>query len=310
MEQLYSQLNQNIFSSSANRSSWFHQSFNFKSPNLEAIKTYYFQGCNIALKGANPTRLDQWLVTIPPEFAGFAAEGISTGLTILDYATPWRRYRLQAFLTGPGAPHIYMACAGAGLAFAWFHHFSRWPLDLLDSILRWFVFDGYGFNEGVINWDLYGKKQARPITLVGYEYRAFDHGLGRSIWFKMDADVTQIPHTIKTFDHTRQGDLWKGVGIACSLAGGVTRPAIETLKSAAGPYQSRLAQGAVCAAHARQVGGNPVEHTDLACRILCGMPAEDAANIALTALDNLPPDGNNPAYEIWMQRIEAKFKCV
>ena len=35
--------------------------------------------------------------------------------------------------------------------------------------------------------------------------------------------------------------------------------------------------------------------------------AEDAAKVTDAALENLPADGAEPAYEIWRQRIQAQF---
>ena len=68
-----------------------------------------------------------------------------------------------------------------------------------------------------------------------------------------------------------------GVGLACAYAGGVDREAIEALLTSARAYRAPLAQGAAFAAKARERAGIPASHTDLACRIIWGMPAlEDA----------------------------------
>jgi hypothetical protein len=39
-------------------------------------------------------------------------------------------------------------------------------------------------------------------------------------------------------------------------------------------------------------------YTDLACSALCGMPSDAAARLTDTALEALPPDAADPAYEI------------
>ncbi len=84
-----------------------------------------------------------------------------------------------------------------------------------------------------------------------------------------------------------------------------TAHAIETLMIRARANRGQLAQGAAFAAKARERAGIPSTHTDLACRILCGMPAEDAARATDVALVDLPADGVLPAYEVWRQRIQA-----
>ncbi len=121
------------------------------------------------------------------------------------------------------------------------------------------------------------------------------------------ADVTRIPVTIAAFPASRHADLWSGVGLACTYAGGVDGAAIEALLKAAGPYRSHLAQGASFAAKARQRADNPAPHTELGCQVLCGLSADEAAHMTDVALEDLPPDGPEPAYEVWRRRIRAHF---
>jgi F0F1-type ATP synthase membrane subunit c/vacuolar-type H+-ATPase subunit K len=97
--------------------------------------------------------------------------------------------------------------------------------------------------------------------------------------------------------------------LACAYAGGVERPAIAALAQAAGIYQPQLAQGVVFAAGTRQKAGNPAAHTELACRVVCGMPLTEAAHLFALAGQNLPTDGPEPAFEVWRRRIQAQFIC-
>jgi enediyne biosynthesis protein E3 len=200
-----------------------------------------------------------------------------------------------------------MVHVGAGWVLARLHRKVEPSLARLDPLLGWLVVDGYGFHEGYFHWQRYVKEQRLPKQLSGYALRVFDQGLGRSLWFVDGADVERIPGTIAAFPQQRRADLWSGVGLACAYAGGVDLSEIEHLRSAAELYQPYLSQGAAFAAKARQRAGNPANHTELACQILCGLCAEISAEITDLALENLPHDGMVPAYEIWRQRIQAKF---
>jgi hypothetical protein len=73
------------------------------------------------------------------------------------------------------------------------------------------------------------------------------------------------------------------------------------------PFVPQLAQGAAFAAKARQRAGNLKPYHDLACGVLCGLSAAEAAQVSDEALENLPADGAQPAYEIWRQRIQQRF---
>jgi hypothetical protein len=180
-------------------------------------------------------------------------------------------------------------------------HLPRW-----DRLLKWLVVDGYGFHEGYFHPQRSFARQETPRKLSGYAHRVFDQGLGRSLWFVECADASRIALAVNRFTSSRHRDLWSGVGLACTYAGSVSRDAIEFLAMSSGPCRADLAQGAAFAAKARQLAGNPAEHTDLACRILCRMSANEASNLTDWALIDLPLDGSEPGFEVWRQRVRAR----
>ncbi len=274
---------------------------------LEQIGRTFLYGYHAALIDDTPEMLGLQLNTVEAELRGFAFEGAAMGLSLLDQLTPWKKNRFQAFLDGPGATHLYMVYVGAGWALARLRRRIDRPLAQLDPLLRWLVVDGYGFHEGYFHWRRSVKNQVIPDRVIGYARRVFDQGLGRSIWFVDCADVGRIPATIAAFPPSRQADLWSGVGLACAYAGGADHAALAALKTAARPYGQYLAQGAAFAAKARQRAGNPAMHTEIACDVLCCLPADAAARITDMMLEALPFDGPEPAYEVWRRRIQAHF---
>lgn len=277
---------------------------------LEASGRSFLAGYHLALEEEAPAALATRLDGVEAEFRGFAFEGAGMGLALLDFLTPWRPGQLRAFLAGAGEPHTYMVHVGIGWAIArlpWLRTRLDRPLMRFDPLLRWLVADGYGFHEGYFHWRRSLKSQARPRRLTGYAARAFDQGLGRSLWFVEGGDVARIPSVIATFPAARRPDLWSGVGLACAYAGGVDAESIRQLGARAGEYLPQVAQGVAFAAKARSRAGNPAAHTDLACQIIGAVSADEAAAITDTALEHLPGDGPEPAYEIWRRRIQLTF---
>lgn len=274
---------------------------------LEQIGRTFLHGYHAALEENEPERLAQRLNAVELEWRGFAFEGAAMGLSLLDHLTPWRRSRLRAFLNGPGSTHAYMVHVGVGWTLARLRRQVEPTLARLDPVLRWLAVDGYGFHEGYFHWPHVVEGQMIPHRLTSYARRVFDQGLGRSLWFVDGADVKRIPTTIAAFPPSRQADLWSGIGLACAYAGGVEGCALQALRAAAGAHRPQLAQGAAFAAKARQRAGNPAAHTQLACEIICGVPADVAARITDTALENLPADGPEPTYEVWRRRIQNQF---
>ena len=272
---------------------------------LEQIGHTFLHGYHAALLDDPPETLAHRLTEVALELRGFAFEGAGMGLALLDQLLPWRQRRLHVFLHGPGAAYTYLVHVGVGWALALLRRRVERPLARLDPVLCWLAVDGYGFYYGYFHWPRAVVRHVVPQRLTGYARRAFDQGLGRSLWFVDGADVHRIPLSIAAFPPTRHVDLWSGVGLACAYAGGVERGALAALRDAAGPYVLHLAQGAAFAAQARQRASNPAAHTEMACAVLCGLSAEAAAHVTDMALVDLPPDGPEPAYEVWRQRIQA-----
>ncbi len=225
------------------------------------------------------------------------------GLTLLDTLIPWKKDRLEAFLAGPGEPHIYMAYVGAGWVWARLRKRVRSLPTQFDPLLGWLALDGYGFHEGYFNWPRSIRSQEVPRRILGYGRRVYDQGLGRSLWFVEGADVLRISGVIASFPESRRDDLWSGIGLASTYAGGVDRSALEALCTAAANYAPHLAQGAAFAAKARLRAGNPTAHTQMACELFCGMDAEQAAAVTDDALEGLQAERDEPLYEAWRRRI-------
>jgi enediyne biosynthesis protein E3 len=274
---------------------------------LEGIGSTFVLGYHAALEESRAESLDFRLRSVEAELRGFAYEGAAMGLALLDFLTPWRGNRFRTFLEGPGAAHAYMMHVGAGWLPARLGLGVDRIMRPLDRLLRWLVVDGYGFHDGYFRQHSSVSRQAVPVTLTGYARRAFDQGLGRSLWFVEGAEIDRISATIAEFAASRRGDLWSGVGLACAYAGGTDQAEAESLLIASRSRRGHVAQGAAFAAKARQRAGNPAPHTENACRVLCAMSAAEAATVTDDCLDGLADEGDLPAYEVWRTRIRERL---
>lgn len=282
---------------------------------LEKIGETFLEGYHAAITVESQNLVLAKLTSIEKDLQGFAFEGAAMALALLDRLTPWKSDRLSQFLSGAGNHHIYMAYVGAGWAlarFPWTLKAYLHQLDLAktsnpDPLLGWLAIDGYGFHQGYFHKPKHIDRMVIPTQLSGYSLNVFDQGLGRSLWFVEGANIPRIAQTIQTFAPQRRGDLWSGIGLACTYAGGVDEQAIKSLKILGEAYLPQIAQGAAFAAKTRQRAGNLTEHTQKACQILCGMSAEEAAAITDQSLMGLSYQETTPAYKIWRERIQSQF---
>jgi hypothetical protein len=275
---------------------------------LEGVGEAFVHGYGAALAEARLDDLAGRLGETPAELRGFAFEGAAMALTLLDFLVPWRGGRLQAFLAGPGRPHSYLVHVGAGWALGRLPLPPSALLGRLDPVERWLALDGFGFHEGFFHWRRAIEGCRVPRRLRGYARRAFDQGLGRSLWFVRGASPEGIAEAIGAFPSARRPDLWSGTGLACAYAGGVTREAILRLRQLGAGFEPQLAQGAAFAAKARQLAGNETPATDMACAVLCGASAAEAAVVTDEAsAEGLSASAAEPAYEVWRRRTQQRF---
>lgn len=264
----------------------------------------FVQGYHMALEDHRLEELAPRLQEIDSEFRGFAFEGAALELTCLDYFCPWKR-RFQAFACGPGGNHIYELYIGAGWTLGRLPRSTGQFLNQFDPLLRWLAVDGYGFSAGFSSWRRFLQDQALPPRLSGYALRAFDQGLGRSLWFVKGADAAQIITAIQAFPRYRQRDLWSGVGVACAYAGGGEPGAIRALGDAAKAHRPHLAQGSAFAAMARKRAGNPMSYTNLTCEVFSGRSIEETVKITYESMHGLPQ--HEGTYELWRSQVRTRL---
>lgn len=275
---------------------------------MERVGETFLQGYHLALADQGIESLAERLSEIDLEFRGYGFEGAAMALDILDQLHPWNRRRIIGLLRGPGNPHVYMVHVGVGWSMARCRFGIQRRLARLDPLLRWLSLDGFGFHEGYFHWPRYADGiLPRLTTLRGYSLRAFDQGLGRSLWFVGGADTDYIVSAIGRFPEARRDDLWSGIGLACAYTGGADRESVLALRYASGPHWPHLAQGAVFAAGARHRAGNMAPQTEQGCRALGGVSALQAASLCEETLRNLADDAE-PAYEIWRRRIRTQLQ--
>jgi hypothetical protein len=279
---------------------------------LEAVPQAVVCGFEWAIAAHDLTDLNRRLRLIEEEQRGFAYEGAVMAYTILDTV---RGNRTRELLSGAGEKHILLAYIGIGFAMA------RLPRPLWKKVLpdlpsryhptmSWLAVDGYGFDRAYFETERWVDRQEIPSPYPWqgspeYFLRAVDQGIGRALWFISGADPDKVAGAVRRFAEPRQADLWSGVGLAATFAGGCPAEGMARLRGSAGQHWSELALGAVFAVKGRTDAGFVPEHTVMASEQLTGLSVEGAA--ALADRTEVEPGGSGPVpqYEIWRRRIRA-----
>lgn len=287
---------------------------------LESVARTFVEGYGAALEEDRPEFLAARLDASPAALRGFAYEGAAMALALADLLLPWRR-RVAELLEGAGAAHTYLVHVGVGWALARVPLPGRRLLDQLDPVQKWLAMDGWGFHQGFFHPQRAVRQGRVPKRLMRspfgapgsapdpYAHRAFDQGLGRSLWFVEGGRVEEIAATVGSFPRQRRSDLWSGVGLAATYAGGIGRGGLMRLRDLAEGYRPALAQGAIFAAEARHRAQNLLPATEMACELLFGGGIREAVAWSAAAGEDLPPDRpGRPAFEAWRQRLQDRWR--
>jgi hypothetical protein len=288
---------------------------------LEAVPQAVVCGFEWAIEGASLWEIERRLALVEPEQRGFAYEGATMGYTILDAMPGGDRDRTRELLAGPGRPHIFLTYIGIGFAMA------RLPRPLWKNILpeltgvpyhpvmSWLAVDGYGFDRAYFDTRKWVEEQAEPAPYPWagrpeYFGRAFDQGVGRALWFIHGGNSDAVAAAVGRFAEHRRADLWSGVGLAATFAGGADRRELAKLRESAGAdYHDELALGVVFAAKARTYADYVPEHTHLAAEVLAGSSVPGLQDVSDRAEAAESDDaGPVPQYELWRERIRAEFR--
>lgn len=274
---------------------------------LEAAGGAFLTGYNEALRAHSLVELAGILGSVDRELRGFAYEGAAMAATLIDRLSNGRQRRWRELLEGPGERYSYLLYVGAGWAWA------RVPVRLdaarrrLHPLYGWLGVDGLGFQHGYFRARRGDVPGNVPGRLRGYARRAFDQGLGRSLWFVHGADVPRISLAVRGVQPGRQSDLWSGVSLAATYAGPMDHRSATVLRAAGAEHAAALAQGAVFGTAARARSGSVTPETEIACGVLTDLDAWQAARLAEASLPCDEDAARDDAYERWRSAIRSAF---
>ncbi len=287
---------------------------------LEAIPQTVVCGFEWAIEVPDQSELESRLNLIEQEMRGFAYEGATMAYTVLDAMSLGRGRRTRRLLWGPGRPHLFLAYIGIGFAMS---HLPRplWKnvVPDLDGLayhptMSWLAVDGYGFDQAYFHTRRWVDEQRRPapypwLGAPQYFLRAFDQGVGRALWFIHGGQVQEVAAAVRRFATERQADLWSGVGLAATFAGGCPTGDLAVLRRIAAEddpdHETHLALGSVFAAKARTFSNFVPAHCEAALQAFTDLSVDAATALADDAAPEENTDATEPRYEQWRRAIRS-----
>jgi len=218
--------------------------------NMQHIQSLFIEAKERAVQKNSTSELVDFLVAQSGEFTSVAFEGASMGLALTNYPD-WVR-----FCRVYGNEHGSQIYVGLGWALCEENKDLK-VLNTLSSQGRWKTIDGYGYYMGTFNRRETIRKQKVPPSFFGNDLRAFNQGVGRSLWYLSQANTERLLRMINLFDEDRKPDIWRGVGVALTYVGGISREDVELVIKAAERFIVHLRCGAYFALVGRSFANCP-----------------------------------------------------
>lgn len=287
---------------------------------LEAVPQAVVTGFEWGIEDKDLATTERRLALVDPLNRGFAYEGATMACAVRDAMGP-NRHRTRDLLRGGGRPHIFLNYIGIGFAMAKLPRplWKKVVPDLTEPglypAMSWLCVDGYGFDRAYFDTGTWvgGQRMDAPYDWDqdrSYWQRAFDQGVGRALWFIHGGHTGNVSAAVRAFAGDRQADLWSGVGLAATFAGGSTAADLAALREEAGALAGHLAQGAVFAAKARHHAGFVPEHSGAAVHVFTGLSVDAVARLADDCAATAPENGVGPAYEVWRRRVRTRLSTA
>ncbi|GAA5179022.1 DUF1702 family protein [Rugosimonospora acidiphila] len=272
---------------------------------LESAAGAFLDGFNAEL--ASPAGQPPDLSPVPAVRRGFAAEGAGMAAALLDALTPAGTRRLARLRAEYDGRYAYLVHVGVGWSMAKLYR-HRLPRSTGDApLLRWLAYDGVGFCQSFFasprrfaRWSAH-PSSCPPTCDIQYQ------GVGRSLWFRACADPDVLGSYVEGMPEAHRGDVWSGIALAATYAGGVEPEALRRLAELTGAHRAAAAQGAAFGAEAWRLSGSVPAHARAAVEALANSTLEEAAAWTWQARRGLDvPGADATHYRRWRLAVQRR----
>lgn len=240
------------------------------------------------------------------EFRSVAYESASMCIALSDLKEDSELKKWKVFLKESAGKHDTQIHIGLGWALAQQSLVPESVLPLLEPMMRYRVLDGYGYYDGFFRKRKSIIAQQKPDFDEAVASRAYDQGLGRSIWYLSQGELEAAQRILDGFPAERQTDLWRGFGIAVGYVGGLNESSLKEILSASGKFKPQLAAGVAMSILSRQVAGFLPQGIEPMCKAICRLDVNTVWKNNETIRSKMALSDNS-AYEKCIQQLETLF---
>lgn len=271
---------------------------------MELIQATFQDAKEKATTTNDLAQLNKLLLNFPNEFVSVAYEGASMAIAIKSIQETDSLKIWNNFYHDFGIKHSSQIHVGLGWAFSKLNlDFSSFDSDIA-PLLKYRVLDGYGYYEGIFKRRQSVRMQQTPQHFDPLSIRAYNQGLGRSLWYISQGEAEKLVRIINLFPENRCHDLWRGIGIAVAYVGGTETSVLQQLVNESGQYLPNFKCGVSLLIQSRDKANTISNDTNTICDFLFGLSCHSVSN----QLKDIEENTNSTAelmYFDWVKNIET-----
>lgn len=266
----------------------------------------YLEGYNAALD-SEPADVAALLKELPYDVRAVMYEGAYTAFAAKDLLDNGDWGRMKA-LSVEGPEKLPVMFQGIGGALSQLQISPSIYQSITETFFGWMSLDSYGCHEGYFRWNHAIQRQKVHAGLTPLGRRAFDQGIGRSIWLIGVADPTFVSNLISEFPPERRADLWSGVGLMVGYWGAADNTDMRKFRQFSGKWRPHLQQGVALATHVRVEAQSVPDYTEGACEVICDADYGEVATLASHCINSLgEPLTTSKLFLKWKMQISHTF---
>lgn len=160
-----------------------------------------------------------------------------------------------AFLNATKGIHDSQVYVGLGWALASINvDISHYTYNI-KPLMRSRVIDGYGYYNALFKRRLAIRTANIPDEISSEQEPSFNQGIGRSLWYLAEGDLTKLKRYLNLIPKNRHPDLWRGIGIAYAYVGGEDVSLENKITSITNEYHTDFLSGIALTLYSREKSG-------------------------------------------------------
>lgn len=185
--------------------------------NIQLIESIFREVQENFPTGSTNAQLKGVLDKYDSDFRSVAYESASMCMALHDLKHGQPLTRWKDFLQNYGNVYTVQYYIGLGWAFAQMQISPASELYVFEPEYAGRIADGYGYYDGFFRRRKSIEQKSLPEWIGKSALQNYNQGIGRSLWYSLNADVKRTVEIISTFPPERKEFIFRGLGIAMTF---------------------------------------------------------------------------------------------